>query len=71
MALCVGCNTVMMEKENIVMQNEQLIEKKQIRAVMIFLLLGMLVGFILGFLLHDTLVDHNPSDRDIKSWYPR
>jgi hypothetical protein len=38
---------------------------------MIFLLLGALIGFILGFLLHDTLVEHNPIDRDIKSWYPR
>lgn len=53
------------------MQNEQSIEKKQLRPVMIFLLLGMLIGFILGFLLHDTLVEHNPIDRDIKSWYPR
>jgi hypothetical protein len=60
-----------MEKENRIMQNEHSIEKKQNRAVMIFLLLGMLVGFILGFLFHDTLVEHNPIDRDIKSWYPR
>ncbi|MGD0036121.1 MAG: hypothetical protein ABSC53_02365 [Bacteroidota bacterium] len=53
------------------MEDEQTIEKKQTRVVLIFLLLGLLVGFILGFLLHDTLVEHNPIDRDIKSWYPR
>ena len=53
------------------MQKEQSIEKKSNRVVMIFLLLGVLIGFILGFLLHDTLIDHNPIDRDIKSWYPR
>ena len=53
------------------MQSEQSIEKKQPRPVIIVLLLGMLIGFVLGFLLHDTLVEHNPVDRDIKSWYPR
>ena len=60
-----------MEKEKKSMQNEQVVEKKLTRGVMIFLLLGALIGFILGFLLHDTLVEHNPVDRDIKSWYPR
>ena len=60
-----------MEKEKKIMQIEKTIEKKQNRAVMIFLLLGMLVGFLLGFLLHDTLMEHNPINRDIKSWYPR
>jgi formate/nitrite transporter FocA (FNT family) len=60
-----------MEKEKKIMEDEQTIEKKQTRVVLIFLLLGMLAGFILGFLLHDTLVEHNPIDRDIKSWYPR
>jgi len=60
-----------MEKEKKIMENEQAVEKKLTRVVMIFLLLGALIGFILGFLLHDTLVEHNPIDRDIKSWYPR
>jgi L-cystine uptake protein TcyP (sodium:dicarboxylate symporter family) len=60
-----------MEKEKKIMENEQAEEKKLTRVVMIFLLLGALIGFILGFLLHDTLVEHNPIDRDIKSWYPR
>ena len=53
------------------MQNDQTLLNRQPRAVWIVLLMGMLVGFILGFLLHDTLVEHNPIDRDIKSWYPR
>ena len=60
-----------MKKEKKIMEDEKVIGKKQTRAVMIFLLLGMLIGFLLGFLLHDTLVEHNPIDRDIKSWYPR
>ena len=60
-----------MEKEKKSMQNEQVVEKKLTRVVMIIILLGALIGFILGFLLHDTLVEHNPIDRDIKSWYPR
>ena len=60
-----------MEKEKKSMQNEQVVEKKLTRVVMNFLLLGTLIGFVLGFLLHDTLVEHNPVDRDIKSWYPR
>ena len=53
------------------MQNEKTVENKLNRVVLIFLVLGALIGFILGFLLHDTLVEHNPIDRDIKSWYPR
>ncbi len=53
------------------MQHELLKEYKHARGLLAVLLLGMLFGFLLGFLLHDTLVAHNPMNRELKSWYPR